>query len=90
MVLESAEVLLKSGKIAEAVNTPLNVSSTPGHKRCAVGYLLAGFWEYQSFRMEHSTTNPKVVSKLLALADTLRDDMHQPEAREVSPVVIFL
>lgn len=90
MVLESAEVLVESGKIVEAVNTLLAMPRAPGHKRRAVGYLLAGLWEYQSFGMEHPTTNPEVVSELLALADTLRNDMRQLEAREVRLVIILL
>ena len=81
---------MKSGKIAEAVNTLLTTPRAPGHKRRAVGYLLAGFWKYQTFGMEHSATNPEVVSELLALGDTLRNDMRQPEAREVSLLVIIL
>ena len=90
MVLESTEVLMKSGKIAEAVNTLLTTPRAPGHKRRAVGYLLSGLWEYQSFGMEHSTTNPEVVSELLVLGGMLRNDMRQSEAREVSLMVILL
>ena len=90
MVLESAEVLMKSGKIVEAVNTLLTTPRAPGHKRHAVGYLLAGFWEYQSFGMDRSAANPEVLSRLLALGDTLRNDMRQLESREVSLVVILL
>ena len=90
MVLESAEVLMKSGKIAEAVNTLLTTPRAPGHKRRAVGYLLSGLWEYQSFGTEHSTTNPEVVFELLVSGGMLRNDMRQPEAREVSLTVILL
>ena len=82
-IMESAEVLMKSGKIAEAVKTLIATPRAPGHKRRAVEYLLTGFWQYQSFGVEHTTIDPGVVSELLTLAETLRNDMRQPEAREV-------
>ena len=83
MVLESAEVLAKGGRTAEAVKALLATPRAPGHKRHAVEYLSTAFWQYQSFGMDHPTMDPEVVSELLALSDTLRSDMRQPEAREV-------
>ena len=83
MIMELAEVLMKSGKVVEAVKTLIATPEDPGHKRHAVDYLLTGFWQYQTFGMDHITMDPGVVSELLALADTLRNDMHQQEAREV-------
>jgi len=83
MVLESAKVLAKSGRIADAVNTLIASRRAPGHIRQAVEYLSTGFWQYQSFGVDHPTTDPETVSELLKLGDTLRNDMHQTEAREV-------
>ena len=64
-VLESAEVLMKSGKIAEAVKTLLTTARAPVHKRRAVGYLLAGFWKYQSFGMERSEEHTSELQSLV-------------------------
>lgn len=83
MVLESAEVLAKGGKVAEAVEALLATPRAPGHKRRAVEYLSTAFWQYQSFGMDHPATDLKVVSELLELAGTLRNDMDQLKAREV-------
>ena len=83
MVLESAEVLAKGGRTAEVVKALLATPRAPGHKRHAVEYLSAAFWQYQSFGMDHPTMDPKAVCELLILVDTLRSDMCQLEAREV-------
>jgi len=83
MVLESAEVLAKGGKVAEAVKALLATPRAPGHKKRAMEYLSTAFWQYQSFGMAHPTTDLKVVSELLELAGTLRNDMDQLKAREV-------
>ena len=82
--MESAEVLMKSGKIAEAVRTLIAAPHAHyGYTRRAVEYLLTGFWQYQTLSMDHTRANPGVVSELLALGDTLWYHMHSSEAREV-------
>ena len=82
-VLESAEVLAKGGRIADAIKALIATPRAPGCARRAVEYLSTGLWKYQSFGVDPPTTDPEAVSELLTLGDTLRNDMHQAEAREV-------
>lgn len=83
MILESAEVLVKGGRIADAVKTLIAVPRAPDRTRRAVEYLSTGFWKYHSFGVDHPTTDPGAVSELLTLGDIMRNNMRQPEAREV-------
>ena len=83
MIFESAEVLMNSGKIADAIKTLIAAPGASDRTRRAIEYLSTGLWRYQSFGMENPTTDPEVVSELLTLADTLRNDMYEPEAQEV-------
>ena len=87
MIFESAEVLVNSGRIADAVKTLITPPKARDRTRCAMEYLAAGLWQYQSFGMDSPTTDPDVVSELLELADTLGDDMHEQETNEVGFVV---
>lgn len=83
MIFESAEVLVKAGRIVDAVKTLISTPKAPARTQRAVEYLLTGLWQRQSFGMDHSTVDPGAVSELLTLADTLREDMREPEAQEV-------
>ena len=83
MIFESAEVLVNNGKITDAVKTLIAAPRAPDRTRRAMEYLSTGLWQHQSFGMDNSATDPGVVSELLTLADTLRNDMQEPEAQEV-------
>jgi len=83
MIFESAEVLANNGKITDAIKTLIDTPTTPDRTRRAVEYLLTGFWQYQSFGTDHPTTDTDVVSGLLTLANTLKNDMLAQEAQEV-------
>lgn len=87
MILESAEVLIQTGRIADAVKTLTTPPRTREHTRRAVEYLITGFWQYQSFGMDHPTTEPEAVSELLGLANTLKGDIDEQEAREVGYII---
>ena len=90
MIFESAKVLADGGRISDAVKTLITTPRAQDRVRCAVEYLLSGLWQHQSFGTDHPTTNPEVVSELLGLADTLKNGMHEAEAREVAVFIIFL
>ena len=81
-IFESAEVLANGGRIVDAVKT-LITKPAPDRTRRAVEYLSTGLWQHQSFGTDHPTTDAEVVSQLLALADTLRNEMQIQEAQEV-------
>jgi hypothetical protein len=87
MILESAKVLVNAGRVADAVKALITPPRTRDCTRCAVEYLTAGLWKYQSFGMDHPTTDPEVVSELLELANDLRNDMDKQEAREVGCII---
>lgn len=87
MVFESAEVLVNSGRIADAVKTLITPPRAQDRTRRAVEYLTAGLWQYQSFGMDSPTTNSDVVSELLELANTLRNDMNEQEVNQVGFVI---
>jgi hypothetical protein len=83
MIFKSAEVLLSSGRILDAVKTLLSPPRAQDRSRRAVEYLTSGLWGYQSFGMGCPTTDPEVVSELLELASTLKNDVREQEAKEV-------
>ena len=83
MIFESAEVLANSGKMVDAVKTLIAPPGAPDLTRRAVEYLLTGLWKHQSFGTDHPTTDAEVVSELLELSNTLKNDMREPEAQEV-------
>ena len=83
MIFKSAEVLVNSGRILDAVNTLLAPPRARDRTRRAVEYLTTGLWQYQSFGVDYPTTDPEVVSELLELAKTLRSDMQEQEVDEV-------
>ena len=87
MIFESAEVLLDRGRIVDAVKTLLTTPRTRDRTRRAMEYLTAGLWQHQAFGMDYPTTNPEVVSELLGLSNTLKNDVHEREAKEVRPIV---
>jgi hypothetical protein len=89
MILESAKVLANNGKITDAIKSLIDTPTTPDRTRRAVEYLLTGLWRYQSFGTDYPTTNADVVSELLTLANTLGNDMHEQEAREVRSTLWF-
>ena len=74
---------MNGGRIVDAVKTLIATPKAPDRTRRAIEYLSTGLWEYQSFGMDHPTTDPGVVSELLKLADTLKRDIREPEAQEV-------
>ena len=74
---------MNSRRIAEAVNTLLAPPRARDRTRRAVEYLTTGLWQYQSFGVDYPTTDPEVVSELLELAKTLRNDMQEQEVDEV-------
>ena len=82
-IFESAKVLANGGRIADAVKTLIATPGAPDRTRRAVEYLSTGLWQYQSFGTDHPTVDPEVVSELLALADTLRNEMCEQETKEV-------
>jgi len=82
-IFESAEVLVNSGKVVDAVRTLIATPRARDRTRRAVEYLSTGLWQHQSFGTDHPTTDPEVVSELLGLADTLRNDMREQESQEV-------
>ena len=83
MIFESAKVLANGGRIADAVKTLIATPRAPDRTRRAVEYLSTGLWQHQSFGTNHPTMDPEVVSELLTLADTLKNEMHEREAQEV-------
>ena len=87
MIFESAEVLVNNGRLVDAVNTLLAPPRARDRTRRAVEYLTTGLWQYQSFGMDHPTTDPEFVAELLELARTLKDDMHEQEVNEVGFIV---
>jgi hypothetical protein len=87
MIFESAEVLVNSGRIADAVNALLTLPRAQDRTRRAVEYVRTGLWRYQSFGVDYPTTDPEAVSELLELAKTLRKDTNEQEADEVGFVV---
>ena len=88
MILESAKVLVNAGRVADAVKALITPPRPRDCTRRAVEYLMAGLWKYQSFGTDHPTTDPEVVSELLELANTLKKDMRQYEAREVGCIIL--
>ena len=82
-IFESAKVLLDGGRIADAVKTLLTPPRTPGRTRRAIEYLVSGLWQYQSFGTDYPTMDSDIVSELLELAKTLKNDMREQEAKEV-------
>lgn len=89
MILESAEVLVNAGRVADAVKTLITPSMTQDCTRRAVEYLITGLWQHQSFGMDYPTTDPEVVSELLRLANTFRNVMDEREAREVGCAILL-
>ena len=87
MIFKSAEVLVNSRRIAEAVNTLLAPPRARDRTRRAVEYLTTGLWQYQSFGTDYPTTDSEVVSELLELAKSLRDDMYEQEVNEVGLII---
>jgi len=88
IIFESAEVLVKSGRIADAVRTLIATGMSEARTRRAIRYLLDGLWRYQPPNVGHPTTDPGVVSELLALADTLNYWMYigePPKVHSYSP-----
>ena len=83
MIFESAEVLVNGGRIVDAVKTLIATPRAPDRTKRAIEYLSSGLWQYQSFGMDHPTTDPGVVSELLKLADILKRDIREPAAQEV-------
>ena len=83
MIFESAEVLANDGRIADAVKALIATPRARDRTKRAVEYLLSGLWQHQSFGTDYPTTDPEVVSELLGLANTLKNDMREPEAQEV-------
>jgi hypothetical protein len=83
MIFESAEVLANGGRIVDAVKTLIVTPRAPDRTKRALEYLSAGLWQHQTFGVDYPTTDPGVVSELLTLAATLKNDMHEPEAQEV-------
>ena len=83
MLLKSAEVLVNSGRIADAVKTLISPPRAQDRTRRAVECLVTGLWKYQSFGMDYPTTDEEAVSELLELANTLKNNMHAQEAEEV-------
>ena len=83
MILESAKVLMDNGRAADAVKTLIATPRAPDRTRRAIEHLSTGLWQNQSFGMDHPTTDPGTVSELLTLADALRHEIREPEAREV-------
>ncbi|KAF9778765.1 hypothetical protein BJ322DRAFT_1114103 [Thelephora terrestris] len=84
MIAECAEALVNRGRVVEAVKTLLTPPRARDRTRRAVEYLTTGLWRYQSFGMDHLTTDPDVVSELLTLADILKNDMREQEANETA------
>ena len=82
-IFESAKVLLDGGRIADAVETLLTPPRARDRTRCAAEYLVSGLWQYQSFGTDYPTTDSDIVSELLELAKTLKNDMREQEAGEV-------
>jgi hypothetical protein len=89
MILESAEVLAKAGRIADAVKALITTPRARGRTRRAVEYLSTDSGNISHFGTDYPTTDPEVVSELLGLADTLRNDMREAEAREVCLLFSF-
>jgi len=89
MIFESAKVIMDNGRTADAVKALIATPRAPDRTSRAIEYLSTGLWQHQSFGMDQPTTDPGVVSELLALADTLRHDIRNPEAREVSLLFSF-
>ena len=83
MILESAEVLVNGGRIADAVRTLIATPTAPDRTRRAVEYLLTGLWQNQSFGTDYPAVDPEVVSELLTLANTLKNEIREQEAQEV-------
>jgi len=90
MILESAKVLADGGRMSDAVKALIITPKAQDHARRAMEYLSSGLWQHQSFGTDYPTTNPEVVSELLGLADTLKNGMHEAEAREVAVFIVFL
>lgn len=78
---------MKSGRIVDAVKTLIAPPRAQDRTRRAVEYLTTGLWQYQSFGMDYSTTDPDVFSELLELASSLRNDMNEQEVKEVGLVI---
>jgi hypothetical protein len=89
MILESAKVLANGGRIPDAVKTLITTPRARARTRRAVEYLSSGLWQHQSFGTGYPTTDPEVVSELLGLADTLKNDMREAEAQEVCLLFSF-
>lgn len=87
MILESAKVLVNTGRIVDAVKTLIAPPRTRDCTRRAVEYLTTGLWQHQSFGMDYPTTDPEVVSQLLELANTLKNDMDEQDVRQVRCIV---
>lgn len=87
MIFESAEVLVNSGRMADAVKTLIIPPRARDRTRRAVEYLISGLWQYQSFGTDYPTTDSEVVSELLELAKSLRDDMYEQEVNEVGLII---
>jgi hypothetical protein len=83
MIFESAAALANCGRIVDAVKTLYTAPRAPDRTRRAVEYLSTGLWQHQSFGVDHATVDPGVVSELLMLADTLKNDMQEQEFQEV-------
>lgn len=82
-ILESAEVLLKAGRIVDAVKTLITPPRTRDCTQKAVEYLTTGLWQHQSFGMDYPTTDSEAVSELLELAKGLKNDLDEQQSREV-------
>lgn len=90
MILKSAEVLVNAGRIVDAIKALITPSRTRDCTRRAVEYLVKGLWQHQSFGMDYPATDPEVFSELLELANTLKSEMGEQEAREVGCIISLL